>query len=174
MEQTTFHDWCNQAVEGIRYRSDREEVYKELKAHLEDRYDAYRELGLTDSQATERTLKAMGDASAIAPQLAEIHRPFWGYAYSICRIVCKFLIAVVVSLSIGALVDTLDAAFSQDLSATLYNPYQDVRFSNDQQTSIRLHHTSTNVSYRDSGYQITLTDAAHWETDWVNTNRENS
>ena len=174
MDAKTFHDWCNLAVEKIRYLPDREAVYNELKAHMEDRYDAYRELGLTDSEATERTLNAMGDARMIAPQLAEIHRPFWGFAYCFLRTVFKFLLIVVASLSIGAVVDALDAIFSSDISSTLYNPYVEVSFSDDQQISTRLHHSSPNVSHADSGYKITLTDASHWETYWANPNQTNS
>lgn len=174
MDHTDFHSWCRDAVRQIIYVPDRDAVYHELKDHMEDRYDAYRELGLTDSQAIERTLKAMGDAKAIAPQLAEIHRPFWGFAYSICRTVFKLLIVIVASLSIGFVVDALDSAFSQDISGYGYDPYAEVTFSDDQQTSTRLSYTAPNVSYTDSGYKITLTDATHWVTDWNNTNRSNS
>lgn len=174
MDVKTFHDWCNLAVEKIRYSPDREAVYTELKAHMEDRYDAYRELGLSDSEATERTLKAMGDARTIAPQLAQIHRPFWGYLYSICRTLCKLLAIVVISLSVGGILDALDSALSSDIYAALYDPYTEVSFSDNQQSSTRLHHSSPNVSHTDSGYKITLTDAAHWETDWTTPNQRNS
>ena len=42
MRHYRFEDWCNNAVSGIGFPPDREKVYRELYAHMEDRYDALR------------------------------------------------------------------------------------------------------------------------------------
>lgn len=34
-----FDDWCYHAVAQIRFKPDREAVFRELKDHLEDHYD---------------------------------------------------------------------------------------------------------------------------------------
>lgn len=82
-----FDRWCRAAVDQIRYGPDRKHVYDELYAHLEDRYEAELDRWETPEEAMEATLKAMGSASELAPQLAAVHRPFWGYVLEITRCV---------------------------------------------------------------------------------------
>lgn len=74
-----FDWWCQTAVDQIRYWPDRDAVYAELYAHLEDLYDAGTDRGLTPEEAAEEALRAMGSASELAPVLGAIHRPWWGY-----------------------------------------------------------------------------------------------
>lgn len=74
-----FDWWCKTAVDQIRYWPDRDAVYAELYAHLEDRYDAATDLGLSPEEATREALESMGCASELAPVLGAIHRPWWGY-----------------------------------------------------------------------------------------------
>ena len=80
-----FDWWCKTAVDQIRYGPDRQAVYDELYAHLEDRYDAELDRWETPEEAMEATLKAMGSASELGPQLAAVHRPFWGYVLNVTR-----------------------------------------------------------------------------------------
>lgn len=82
---SSFDWWCRAAVDQIRYKPDREAVYQELYAHLEDLYDAATDRGLTPAEARDEALKAMGSASEIAPQLGAIHRPFLGYLLNVTR-----------------------------------------------------------------------------------------
>lgn len=85
MKNQTFYDWCREATEKIRYGPDREVVSKELRDHLEDKYDALIAKGLSPEEAEAQSIRAMGSAQEIAPQLAAIHRPWLGYLYSIAR-----------------------------------------------------------------------------------------
>ena len=87
MMNRKFEAWCDAATAKIRYGGDRNAVSAELRGHLEDRYDAYLTAGLSQAEATEKTLKAMGDAQEIAPQLGAIHRPWLGYLYSFLKFV---------------------------------------------------------------------------------------
>lgn len=85
MKRAEFDRWCRTAVAGIRYRPDREMVRSELLAHLEDRFEAELEHYETPDEAAQAALRAMGDAAELAPQLASVHRPFWGYALTAVR-----------------------------------------------------------------------------------------
>lgn len=87
MLNTKFDAWCNAATAKIRYWQDRDAVSAELRAHLEDRYDALIESGLSREKATAKALESMGSAQEIAPQLGKIHSPWLGWLYSFVRLV---------------------------------------------------------------------------------------
>lgn len=79
MENKKFTEWCFYATKKIRYGPDKEIVKKELMAHLEDAYEAHLLNGLSPTEAERKVLSSMGSAEEIAPQLAAVHKPFWGY-----------------------------------------------------------------------------------------------
>lgn len=85
MHKNRLTSWCHAATILIRFGPDRKAVYNELLAHLEERRDAFMEQGLNEREASTKALEAMGDAYEIAPQLAAIHRPFWGYFLRVSR-----------------------------------------------------------------------------------------
>lgn len=87
MLNSKFDAWCDAATAKIRYWGDRDAVSAELRAHLEDRYDAYVEKGFSHAEATAKALEAMGDAKTIAPQLGKIHSPWLGWILNLVRIV---------------------------------------------------------------------------------------
>lgn len=87
MLNTKFDAWCDAATAKIRYWGDRDAVSAELRAHLEDRYDALVEAGYSHAEATAKALAAMGSAQEIAPQLGKIHRPWLGWMYSVLKFV---------------------------------------------------------------------------------------
>ncbi len=85
MTKEIWQCWCQEAVAQIKYGPDRHAVQQELEDHLEDHYEDYLAAGLSESEAEVRALEAMGSAEEIAPQLAAIHKPFWGYLLSITQ-----------------------------------------------------------------------------------------
>ncbi len=91
MKETLFSQWCATATRLIRYRPDRDAVYDELMAHLEDRRNALWEQGMDYDEAYREALQAMGDAEEVAEELAAVHKPFWGYLYRITKIACILL-----------------------------------------------------------------------------------
>lgn len=91
MKEKKLWDWCQKATEQIRYKPDRKAVAAELMAHMEDAYEAQLADGYTPAEATQKTLEAMGSAEEIAPQLAKLHKPWLGYAYSLVK-VCAILV----------------------------------------------------------------------------------
>ncbi len=97
MRYQEFYYWCRDAVCKIRYTPDRDKVYTELYTHLEDRYESYLASGLSEKEAVQKALAAMGDPKELAPQLAEIHKPYWAYAMHITR----FLVSVLFCLTLG-------------------------------------------------------------------------
>ena len=80
-----FDDWCYHAVAQIRFKPDREAVFAELKAHMEDHYDDLIALGHSPDTAKRLAMEAMGDPEEIAPQLGAIHKPWLGYLYRIVK-----------------------------------------------------------------------------------------
>lgn len=98
---TRFDWWCKTAVDQIRYWPDRDAVYQELYAHLEDRYDAATDRGLTPEEAVEEALNSMGSASELAPVLGAIHRPYWGYILFATRCL-KWIAVIAVALQLFA------------------------------------------------------------------------
>ncbi len=109
MNDNKFELWCKNATALIRYGPDRKAVEAELMAHLEDHRDALWRQGMEYDKAEAEALRAMGDSKALAEELAKVHRPFWGYAYRITKIVALFLCAITL---FWVLVDIYDTAFS--------------------------------------------------------------
>lgn len=91
-----FDWWCIHATKKIKYRPDRQEVFNELHQHMEDRYQDFLDQGMNKDDARKMTLHVMGDADELSPQLAAIHKPFWGYLYSSFKWV--FVILAIVTL----------------------------------------------------------------------------
>ncbi len=97
MHYQEFYYWCRDAVSKIKYTPDKNKVYTELYTHLEDRYESYLARGLSEQEAEQKALAAMGDPKELAPQLAAIHKPHWAYAMHITR----FLVSVLFCLTLG-------------------------------------------------------------------------
>ena len=55
-----FESWCENAVSDIRDRADRERVYGELYAHMEDQYDELIAGGMAEAEAEKAVVAAMG------------------------------------------------------------------------------------------------------------------
>lgn len=71
--------WLDTAVEKIRFVPDRKAVRQELSDHIEDRKAALLEKGdLSNYQAEQQAVAAMGDPGELAEALARVHRPWWG------------------------------------------------------------------------------------------------
>ncbi len=100
MNNILFERWCRDATSQIRFTPDRNTVRKELMAHLEDHRDALMEQGLPEEAAQKEALNAMGSPWDVAPRLAQVHPPFWGYAYRVTKITAIALCLLVI-LTVG-------------------------------------------------------------------------
>ena len=97
MKHWKLSRWCGEAVHKIHYPPDRDAVYEELRQHLDDRSEEFLAQGMSQDEAIEKTLAAMGSSYDLAIQLAAIHRPFWGFAYSITKWILR-VVAVIAAL----------------------------------------------------------------------------
>ena len=153
----TFQNWCDAAVEGIIFPADRKKVRAELMDHLYDHYDDLVEQGVDRDTARTLALAAMGDANVIAPQLAAIHRPFWGYALQLTRAALVLTLCVVAWFLWAT--HTPYASLGEDDSLWRYAE----TFHQDQYSDwTRIHYAEPNQSVECDGYTFTLTRAAVW------------
>ena len=143
-----FDSWCCRAVAQIRFKPDRQAVFDELKAHLEDHYDDLIAQGHSPEQAKCLTLEAMGDAEEIAPQLGAIHKPWLGYIYRIVKWItipaCVWALFLLVAFSVSHIHSLISTANYDSLRAegqggSYYQP---------------------NVADSSDGYRFKITEAA--------------
>lgn len=90
-------NWLDQATEKILFDPDREAVRRELEDHLQDRQERYTAKGLSPEEAEAAALADMGDPADIAEELGKLHRPFWGYLWTLSKLLLgfAFLLAIV-------------------------------------------------------------------------------
>lgn len=77
--------WCREVVEQIRFKPDRDKVWDELMAHIEDRLELLMESGLTKDEAEVRAVTAMGDPVETGKQLDAVHKPWLGWLWRLSR-----------------------------------------------------------------------------------------
>ena len=78
--------WLLEAVGGIKYPPDRRRVEKELYSHIMTRNRDFLKEGCSEQEADKKACAVMGDPVEIRRELAALHRPFWGYAFLVLRI----------------------------------------------------------------------------------------
>ena len=151
MEHWKLENWCFEAVEKIKYRPDRDAVYNELLQHLEDRRDSFIAQGMYKEEAILKTVEAMGNSQELAVQLAAIHRPFWGFAYSISKWLMR--IAAVITL-ICILINIF-------INVVLFKSEIDVKYTpSAHSNATHFVYTEPNCSDTSDGYTFTVTRAA--------------
>lgn len=155
MRHWKLTQWCSYAAAQIRYGPDREAVHDELKQHLDDRSDGFLARGLTEEDSITKTLDAMGDPHELAPILAAIHKPFWGYAQDVCKWVFRIAVYVTIWFSIWYTVNYSQVCFYEE-------PAENGWFWSPENHGIdvtTIPHDISGPSCSDSGYALTLTKA---------------
>lgn len=157
MEHWKLENWCFEAVEKIKYRPDRDAVYNELLQHLDDRCESFIAQGMTKNEAVRRTVGVMGDAKELAVQLAAIHRPFWGFAYSISKWLMRIVAVVAV---IGTLFFIFNNVIFRDVD-TPKSERTDAHYTRPTNPAVRRFvYTEPNCTDSSDGYTFTVTRAA--------------
>ena len=78
--------WLRDAVKHIRFPPDRRRVRRELYEHMASRRQDFLACGFSEEEADRRACEAMGDPGEVGKALAAVHKPFWGYALCVLRI----------------------------------------------------------------------------------------
>lgn len=153
MHKLKFERWCRAATAQIRFVPDRMPVIRELLGHMEDHYQDLLAGGTDPKEAVDETITAMGPPEAIAPQLAALHKPFWGYTERIIRWILIALLGISLS-SFGFFV--LKNSF---FDPPEYFPDTYARYSEDSEVTLYLEPGDFAIS---DGYIISLSKVV-WE-----------
>lgn len=130
----------------------------ELLAHMEDHRDALMAQGLSQEDAASAALQEMGSAAEIAPQLAKIHRPFWGYVEYVTRCVAYTLCISILFIGLFHISSYgLDSIFDPQKPADSFSHYSQMASVNCV-TDSELH-----ASDQFDGYTFTASRFAIWE-----------
>mgnify|MGYP003293151542 CR=1 FL=1 len=151
-----FHTWCETATGLIRYGPDRKKVARELMTHLEDRRASLMEQGMEQQQASDKALEAMGSAEELAPQLAAIHKPFWGYVLRVSMILLVILLVICVK-PLWDYTKNLDLQESPALWE--FDVYSIESYGSDTGWTL-LHLSQPDLSCSSDRSKFTITDAA--------------
>lgn len=154
MDNKRFDEWCQNATARVLYKPDRKAVTEELQAHLEDRYDALIEKGLSPVEAEKQALDAMGSAEEIAPQLAAVHTPWLGYLSSIIKgaAILTATLAILCSFTVGgSFLSALASTREFDSIPVNHGPLD--------------HYCHPNVSDSCDGYRFQVTEAGYNKSD---------
>ncbi len=156
MENIEFSRWCLKATWRIGFPPDRKRVRQEYLNHMTDHYDALIESGVDRLEARRLVLESMGDPDEVAPLLAAIHRPFWGYFLRVSRIVAIVLLCISL-LPIYRYAK--DLQFEETANMRDFDIYSESSYGGD--TGRTLHHLSQpNLSFCSDGSRFVITDAA--------------
>lgn len=151
-----LREWCEKAASLIEYKPDRKKVISELYSHAIERFDSLTARGMTDDEALQSTLNAMGDAYKVAIQLAAVHRPFWGYFLRTCQILLIILLCLSV-IPVWNYVSGLNLKEAPNFRD--FDVYDTASYGGDTGRTL-LHISQQNASFSTDGSTFTLTDAA--------------
>jgi len=154
MEHWKLTQWCTYAVSKIKYAPDRRAVYDELRQHLDDRCEDLLAQGMSEDEAAERAIALMGDPKEIAPYFGAIHRPFWGYLYSTCKILAIITAVFLVFIFLAQFwrISTDASIAPPAYNEYRWNPYAETVPSKYTRTM----YAEPGARYTDSGYLVEL------------------
>lgn len=170
MVNLRFQKWCRDAVSRIVLIPDRITVGQELYDHLEDQYQSHLERGCTPQEAENAAVSSMGDPAKLAPELAAIHRPFWGRVLLVSQRILRVLLPVLALVfAAWLLLHYLLRPFELP-EFKRYNPYTDTAVSDSAGKMTRSFYISPDSSATTDGYTLTVTDAALWHSTYTDIN----
>lgn len=151
-----FMVWCEIATARVQYPPDRKKVVAELYGHALDHYDSLLSKGTDPDEAIELTLNALGDPLVLAPQLAAVHPPFWGFFLRTCQILLIILLclSIIPFWNYAKELDIQDAPTFHE-----FEVYDPASYGSDTGRTL-LHLSQPNLSFTSDGNTFTLTDAA--------------
>lgn len=88
--------WCREVIEKVRFKPDRDQIWDEMMAHIEDRCEVMLSNGYSEEEAEIRAVAAMGDPAEVGKQLDAVHKPWLGRLW----IISKVLVILTLVLSL--------------------------------------------------------------------------
>lgn len=160
MSKWKLTQWCVHATDQILYPPDHDAVQSELRDHMEDKFDHYLALGLSEEEAVARSLSDMGDAAELAPVLGQIHRPFWGYAYTVSKWLMRITVAAMLLLCIRFAVNS--SLLISRVNHPEFYPLDEPYVETDHITRTLVYHTKPEDTAYSDGYFFSIPQAALW------------
>lgn len=152
-EMFLLRRWAENAVSGIIFPGDKRKVYQELMDHMEDHRDMLMEQGMTEEDACIAVEHAMGDPFAVAKDLAQIHRPFWGYFLRATRV----LLVIALLVTLIPFSRFIEEHVSQNLHFRGWDVYASGSYDDAGRTL--LHRSNPDSSFETDGYTYSVTKA---------------
>lgn len=99
-----MYSWLSIATSGIRFGPDQEAVRAELMEHIEDKTADLMRIfpDISEEEAGERALAAMGDAWELKKELAKVHRPWLGYLWRCTQVLVWGLLVLSLIAALGS------------------------------------------------------------------------
>ena len=72
-EKMTLQDYINRVVMPISDEAAKNETALEIRAHLEERIEFYKEIGYDDETAEKKAIEDMGDPEPVGASLSRLH-----------------------------------------------------------------------------------------------------
>lgn len=160
MKDWKLTNWCGIAVHKIRYGPDQDAVYAELRQHLDERRDSFLAKGMTEEEAVEKTLEVMGSPDELSVILGQIHRPYWGFAYSISKVLAIILVIAVLVLTVA---NTAVSLINGKYTQPSYDKYHPSYADTESELFTRVGLWEQSDSYFFEGYTYNLEKSALWE-----------
>ena len=182
MERPKFK-WCRETIEQIRFKPDRDRVWNELMAHIEDRVEDMKSRGYTEEEAEVRAVTAMGDPVAVGKQLDAVHKPWLGWLWVASKVlvIVMMIVSVIVVTRLEEIPNSRDE-YGEELYNGLVTAYDLLRPGLTEVTEDVIPSYFTRLSYvepencidRSDGYTFRVDRAAiwHWEAEMVGELRE--
>lgn len=145
MEQPKFK-WCRETIAQVRFKPDRDKIWDELIAHIEDRCEELKESGVTEEEAQAKAVAAMGDPVEVGKQLDAVHKPWLGWLWRISR---WLLWAVLFGTLIFVILrwDEVLSFYDVNMGWKSNSVYSDVNFTTVEESELRDVHAEGRLGY---------------------------
>ena len=91
-ENNNWKEYLDAVVREVKFRPDRADIRREYEEHLSDAFDALREDGLSEDDASAAAVSNMGDPVEAGRALNRSHNPMLGWIETILRWILIFVL----------------------------------------------------------------------------------
>ena len=109
--------WLDDACSKIFWKSEREAVAEELRAHYEDACDALQKSGISVEDSQDLALRGMGNAEELADLLAEAHHSCWTFLWIFTRWLARISLVILIIFFLCFRLPYIDSLYIYDIGA---------------------------------------------------------